>query len=144
MIKKVNREEEVVTGHIWSMPKYNARKRGDLQEKLKHAYSALRKEFRQVFDKLGPNFDQLSADEKNGVYEKKASAWYQVTYHPSWVKKSLEMHKVDGAGGETLMLSFCWIATDFLARIKIRSREVGNLDPTKPINSLVRYLSDRI
>ncbi|KAE9452207.1 hypothetical protein C3L33_15881, partial [Rhododendron williamsianum] len=57
------------------------------------------KEFRQVFDKLGPNFDQLSADEKNGVYEKKASAWYQVTYHPSWVKKSLEMHKVDGAGG---------------------------------------------
>ncbi|KAI8569071.1 hypothetical protein RHMOL_Rhmol02G0249700 [Rhododendron molle] len=141
---KVNREEEVVTGNIWSMPKYNARKRGDLQEKLKHAYSALRKEFRQVFDKLGPNFDQLSADEKNGVYEKKASAWYQITYHPSWVKKSVEMHKVDGAGGETLMLSFCWIATDFLARIKIRSREVGNLDPTKPINSLVRYLADRI
>ncbi|KAH7841023.1 hypothetical protein Vadar_024594 [Vaccinium darrowii] len=141
---KVSHEEEVVTGHIWSMPKYNSRKRGDLQEKLKNAYSALRKEFRQFFDKLGPDFDQLSADEKNGVYEKKASAWYQVTYHPSWVKKSMDMQNIDGAGGETLMLSFCWIATDFLARIKIRSRELGNLDSTKPINSLVRYLADRI
>ncbi|KAH7839138.1 hypothetical protein Vadar_000215 [Vaccinium darrowii] len=141
---KVSHEEEVVTGHIWSMPKYNSRKRGDLQEKLKHAYSALRKEFRQFFDKLGPDFDQLSANEKNGVYEKKASAWYQVTYHPSWVKKSMDMQNIDGASGETLMLSFCWIATNFLARIKIRSREVGNLDSSKPINFLVRYLADRI
>ncbi|KAH7845545.1 hypothetical protein Vadar_003370 [Vaccinium darrowii] len=69
---KVSREEEVVTGYVWSMPKNNSQKRGDLQEKLKHAYSALRKEFRQVFDKLGPDFDH------NVVYEKKASAWYQV------------------------------------------------------------------
>jgi len=57
-------------------------------------------------------------------------------------EKSQEMQTIDGAGGETLMLSFCWIATDFLAQIKIRSRELGNFDSTKLINSIVRYLAD--
>ncbi|XP_057511049.1 RNA-dependent RNA polymerase 6-like [Actinidia eriantha] len=140
---KVNREEEIVTGHIWSMPKYNSRKRGDLQEKLKHAYFALRKEFRQFFEKMGSDFDHLSDEEKNRIYERKASAWYQVTYHPRWVKESLELQEPNGAG-ETMMLSFAWIATDYLARIKIRSRGIGNLQSTKPINSLGRYLADRI
>ncbi|KAL6980202.1 RNA-dependent RNA polymerase [Sarracenia purpurea var. burkii] len=141
---KVIREEEVVTGHIWSMPKYNSRKRGELQEKLKHAYSALRKEFRHEFEKMGSNFEQLSEDEKNTMYERKASAWYQVTYHPRWVKKSLELQEPDGAG-EIVMLSFSWIAADYLARIKVRRRlEIGNLDSTKPVNSIARYLADRM
>ncbi|CAL5358959.1 unnamed protein product [Camellia sinensis] len=139
---KVNREEEVVTGHIWSMPKYNSRQRGELQEKLKHAYSALRKEFRQNFEKIS-DVSQLSDDEKNTLYEGKASAWYQVTYHPSWVKKSLEIQESNGTD-QMLMLSFCWIAADYLARIKIRCRGIENFDSTKPINSLVKYLADRI
>ncbi|CAL5431446.1 unnamed protein product [Camellia sinensis] len=139
---KVVREEEIVTGHIWSMPKYHSRKRGDLQEKLKHAYNSLRKEFRQAFEKMGSDFDQLSNDAKNTMYERKASAWYQVAYHPSWVKKSIELHDSDGSG-KMVMLSFSWIAADYLARIKIRRREMGNLDTTKPINSLAKYLADR-
>ncbi|GFZ08359.1 RNA-dependent RNA polymerase 6 [Actinidia rufa] len=140
---KVNREEEIVTGHIGSMPKYNSSKRGDLQEKLKHASFALRKEFRQVFEKMGSDFDQISDEKENIMYERKASAWYQVTYHPRWVKESLEMQEPNGAG-ETMVLSFAWIATDSLARIKIRSRGIANLQSTKPINSLRWYLADRI
>ncbi|PHT58651.1 RNA-dependent RNA polymerase 6 [Capsicum baccatum] len=54
----VKREEEVVTGHIWSMAKYNAKK---------HSYNILRKEFRNVFEHMEPDFDQLSFDEKNGA-----------------------------------------------------------------------------
>jgi RNA-dependent RNA polymerase len=46
---KVKREEEIVTGHICSMPKYDSRKYGKLKEKLKHSYSALKKEFRQKY-----------------------------------------------------------------------------------------------
>lgn len=76
---KVNREEEVVTGHIWSMPKYSAKKQGELKERLKHAYNMLRKEFRNVFERMDPDFDLLPDDEKNDMYERKASAWYQVT-----------------------------------------------------------------
>ncbi|XP_059658136.1 RNA-dependent RNA polymerase 6-like isoform X1 [Cornus florida] len=140
---KVNREEEVVTGHIWSMPKYSSKKQGELKERLKHAYSALQKEFRNIFEQMDPDIDQPSDKEKNAIYERKASAWYQVTYHPSWLKKSLELQELDGAG-ETVRLSFAWITADYLARIKIRRREIGSIDCIKPIDSLVRYLADRI
>ncbi|KAE8682689.1 hypothetical protein F3Y22_tig00111238pilonHSYRG00409 [Hibiscus syriacus] len=140
---KVKREEEVVTGHIWSMPKYASRKLGDLKEKLSHSYGSLRKEFRQHFENMDLDFQQLNEDEKNEWYERKASAWYQVTYHPKWVKKTLEFQKSDGDEG-VVMLSFAWIAADYLARIKVKHRGTGNFDFGKPINSLVRYLADRI
>lgn len=143
---KVTNEEEVVTGQIWSMPKYNSRKRRDLEEKLQHAYCALRKEFRQVFERMDLGFDKLTENEKNIRYEQKASAWYQMSYHPDWVRKSLDSQEPDDdpSGGETLMFSFSWIPVDYLARIKIRARGAANLDSTKPINSLVSYIAARI
>lgn len=141
---KVKREEEVVTGHVWSMPKYNSRKQGELKERLKHAYSSLKKEFRQFFEKMNLDFDQLSDDEKNILFEQKASAWYQVTYHPTWVKKSLHLQNADEVNGERVMLSFAWITADYLARIKIRRMGIGNIDSSKPINSLATFLVDRI
>ncbi|KAL0311780.1 UNVERIFIED_CONTAM: RNA-dependent RNA polymerase 6 [Sesamum radiatum] len=113
---KVNREEEVVTGHIWSMPKYSSKKQGELKERLKHAYSTLRKDFRKVFECMGPEFDQLSDDEKNIMYEKR----------------------------HQLGTSFAWIAADYLARIKIKRRMMENTISTKPIDSLGRYLADKI
>ncbi|KAF8400643.1 hypothetical protein HHK36_013942 [Tetracentron sinense] len=140
---KINREEEVITGHIWSMPKYSSRKQGELKEKLKHAYSALKKEFRHTFESIDGDWQQLTDDEKNTVYEQKASAWYQVTYHPRWVKKSLELREPDGAEVPA-MLSFAWIPADYLVRIKIRSRGMGSVDTSKPINALACYLADRI
>ncbi|XP_059289899.1 RNA-dependent RNA polymerase 6-like [Lycium ferocissimum] len=140
---KVNGEEEVVTGHIWSMPKYSAKKQGELKERLKHAYHTLRKEFRNVFEHIEPDFDMLRDDEKNDMYERKASAWYRVTYHPDWVTRSLELKTLD-AVPNTVMLSFAWIAADYLARIKIRHRGMQYSDSTKPINSLGRYLVDKI
>lgn len=78
---KVTREEEVVTGHVWSMPMYNSRKQGELKERLKHSYSSLRKEFRQVFETMYyQGFEDLSEEERNKVFEQKASAWYQVSF----------------------------------------------------------------
>ncbi|XP_077220203.1 RNA-dependent RNA polymerase 6 [Tasmannia lanceolata] len=115
----VNSEEEVVTGHIWSMPKYNSRKQGDLKERLKHAYTALHKEYRCAFEAIGPDIQQLTEEEKNNVYEQKASAWYQVTYHPRWVKRSRDLNESDGYGVR-VQLSFAWITADYLVRIKVR------------------------
>ncbi|KAK4728210.1 hypothetical protein R3W88_021198 [Solanum pinnatisectum] len=141
---QVNGEEEVVTGHIWSMAKYNSKKQGELKERLKHAYNVLRKEFRNVFEHMDPDFDQLSIDEKNDMYERKASAWYRVTYHPHWVTRTvLEMKKTDVVSN-TVMLSFAWIAADYLARIKIRQRGMQHSDSTKRVDSLGRYLVDKI
>lgn len=152
---KVNNEEEVVTGHVWSMPKYSSKKLGELKERLKHAYNNLRKDFRKVFEQMEPNIDDhnhhlLSEEEKNLLFERKASAWYQVTYHPRWVQKSLELLVPDGdAGANTVMLSFGWIAADYLARIKIRMRNnstgIENCSNSgKPIDSFRKYVADRI
>ncbi|XP_047972265.1 RNA-dependent RNA polymerase 6 [Salvia hispanica] len=140
---KVNSEDEVVTGHIWSMPKFSSKKQGELKERLKHAYSALRKDYRKIFECMGPEFDQLPDHEKNALYEQKASAWYEVTYHESWVKKSKELQEMDDSG-KTVLLSFAWIAADYLARMKIRRRRMENAISNKPIDSLGRYLADKI
>lgn len=76
---KVKHEEELVTGHVWSMPKYTSRKQGELKERLRHSYSAMRTEFRHVFETMNDSgFEHLSDEEKNLLYEQKASAWYQV------------------------------------------------------------------
>ncbi|KAH9666211.1 RNA-dependent RNA polymerase 6 [Citrus sinensis] len=131
----VNRKE---FRHIWSMPKYNSRKQGELQERLKHSYSALRKEFRQVFEKMNSDFE-LTDNEKNVLYEQKASAWYQVTYHREWVKKSLDLLE-QGSARSVVLLSFAWIANDYLARIKIKCREMANIGKSKPVNNLARLL----
>ncbi|XP_021822322.1 RNA-dependent RNA polymerase 6 [Prunus avium] len=141
---KVKREEEIVTGHVWSIPKSNSKKQGELKERLSHSYNALKKEFRQMFENLDSNLEALTDDEKNLLCEKKASAWYQVTYHPKWVKQSPPLQEPDGPGDVVVMLSFAWIAADYLARIKIKCRGVEHIDSTKPINSLKRYLVDRI
>ncbi|KAL6208405.1 hypothetical protein ACLB2K_019355 [Fragaria x ananassa] len=137
----VLREEEIVTGYIWSMPK--SRKRGELQDQLKQAYSALKKEFRECFERINGDFKSMSDDQKNFMYEQKASAWYMVTYHPKLVEKSLYLQGPDGPG-DVPMLSFAWIATDYLARIKIRRSGVEKINSRKPINTLRRYLADRI
>ncbi|KAM7258329.1 hypothetical protein ACFE04_014070 [Oxalis oulophora] len=140
---KVKREEELVTGHIWSMPKHTSKKQGDLKEKLQHSYSALRKEFRQKFEMLGSDLDVLTDEERNELYEKKASAWYQVTYHPQWVKESLKLQD-PGNAENVKILSFPWIATDYLVRIKIRGQDMGNIDFSKPVNALVKFLANKI
>ncbi|KAI6680171.1 hypothetical protein NL676_034052 [Syzygium grande] len=141
---KVNNEEELVTGHVWSMPKYASCKQGDLKERLKHSYTALRKDFREKFEMLDSYSELLSDEERNLLYEQKASAWYQVTYHPKCVKKLVDLHEHDDGGTNALKLSFAWIAADFLARIKIRKQKGRNLDLAKPINSLSKYIADRI
>ncbi|KAL8144449.1 hypothetical protein V2J09_017481 [Rumex salicifolius] len=141
---KVSQEEEIVTGHVWSMPKSNSKKQGELKDKVKHAYNSLKKEFRQKFDCLGPEFDQIQGDERHGVYERKASAWYQVTYHPERLKSAMETVP-EAEAGHKVMLSFAWIPADYLARIKLRSNEKKFSEgSSKPIDSLMKFLSLRI
>ncbi|PIA42460.1 hypothetical protein AQUCO_02000123v1 [Aquilegia coerulea] len=134
---KVNTEEEVVSGHIWSMPRYNGRKQRELKERLKHAFHALRKEFRNIFENVDPD---LQGDLKIKMYEQKASAWYQVTYHPQWVKKSLELGRIE-EDEDTVpaFLSFAWIPVEYLARIKIRNLGTEHSDTRKPC--LAHYLA---
>ncbi|KAK3438165.1 hypothetical protein EUGRSUZ_C02779 [Eucalyptus grandis] len=130
---KVNNEEELVTSHVWSMPNYASRKQGELKDRLKHCYVALRKEFREIFETLDLDSKSLSNEKRNLL---------------SPTKKSVDLREHDDGGTSALMLSFAWIAAwiaaDVLARIKIRNQEGGDLDSAKPINSLSKYIADRI
>ncbi|KAM0932075.1 putative RNA-directed RNA polymerase [Dioscorea sansibarensis] len=139
----ISSEGEIVTGHIWSLPKYSSRRQGELKERLKNAYSALHKEFRHIFETIGSDSGHLIDDEKNALYECKASAWYQVTYHPVWVKKSSEIKEPDG-NVIPARLSFAWIAADFLVRIKMKRQERRRVDCKKPIDHLADYLLERL
>ncbi|KQK09241.1 probable RNA-dependent RNA polymerase SHL2 [Brachypodium distachyon] len=116
---RVRTEAELVTGHMWSLPKYNSRKQGEMRERIKNAYAAFQKEYRSVFESLTDQC-QITDDEKNLLYERKASAWYQVTYHPKWVEKLRAMLDEDGEE-RPVRFSFAWIAVDYLVRIKLRS-----------------------
>ncbi|KAK3121279.1 hypothetical protein QOZ80_8BG0650010 [Eleusine coracana subsp. coracana] len=120
----VRTEAELVTGEIWSLTENNRRKKQDIKEKkqdikerLKYAYSDLQKQFRSMFDSIEAGHREVSDERKNMAYEMKASAWYQVTYHPVWVRRSREIEP----NGEA-KLSFAWIAVDYLAQIKMRRR----------------------
>ncbi|KAF8692040.1 hypothetical protein HU200_039989 [Digitaria exilis] len=120
----VHTEAELVTGEIWSLTERNKRKNNEIKERIKHAYSKLHQEFRNIFESLGADRCQTSEDKKNLVYEMKASAWYQVTYHPEWIQRSRKMIELDGKEMPA-RLSFAWIAVDYLTRIKMRCQEVN-------------------
>jgi RNA-dependent RNA polymerase len=49
------------------------------------------------------------------IYEMKASAWYQVTYHPEIIRS-----REPGDEDAPTRLSFAWIAVDYLAQIKMK------------------------
>jgi len=133
----------VVTGHLCSLNKHNSRKQGEIKERLKNAYYALNKQYRRAFEEVGQDLVELTDEEKNTRYESKASAWYQVTYHPRWLEKFIEMKDPDGELVPP-RLSFAWIPADYLVRIKVKNRDKGKVGGGKPIDSLASYLSQRI
>ena len=81
----VHTEAELVTGEVWSF----TGKKFKYEERLHYAYSQLHKEFRIIIESIG-DIGLFSDDKKNLAYEMKASAWYQITYHPKW-RKTMEL-----------------------------------------------------
>ena len=126
----VRSEGEIVSGHLTSFTsKSNSRVKSDLNDRIKRSYTHLRDEFRVLFEQLaaaGGEEEEYKLNErgKEGmqVYvdkelERKASAWYHVTYYPDFVR---ELEKADL--GKVLLLSFPWIAHGHLCRIKKRKK----------------------
>jgi len=124
----VGTEAELVTGEIWSLTERNKRRKNEIKERLKHAYSKLHQEFRSIFESIGADHGNISDEKKMLVYEMKASAWYQVTYHPKWIQRLREMSEFDGKEMPA-RLSFAWIAVDYLTRIKMRRRGQADAIP---------------
>lgn len=132
----VKREGEVVTGRISSLSKLNSRRQGEIKERLQHAYKALRKEFRLVFE--GTKDSENPEPRKQSDYEAKASAWYHVAYHPTWVQKAMELIEPNGYHSAPL-LSFPWVSVDYLAQIKLQ-KLCPDVDYSSTVRSFTSFL----
>jgi len=126
----------VVTGRISTLSKLNSRKQGEIKERLQHAYRALRNEFRFIFQ--GKTDGETPEPCKRSEYEAKASAWYHVTYHPTWVQKARELTEPDGYFTSPL-LSFPWISVDYLAQIKLQ-KLCPNVDYSSRVKAFTTVL----
>ncbi|KAJ1418369.1 RNA-dependent RNA polymerase, eukaryotic-type [Sesbania bispinosa] len=102
----IETEAEIISGNILKMSKYfNERK--DL-EGINHAVMSLRKEARSWFNEM------ISKSHSQGDHDAYAiaSAWYHVTYHPSfWGCYNEGLNRVH-------FLSFPWCVHDTLVKIK--------------------------
>ncbi|KAL6843315.1 hypothetical protein ACP4OV_027028 [Aristida adscensionis] len=125
-------EAELVTGEIWLLGQRNNRMQHGVKDRLKYAYSQLRKKFRRIFGSIETDRCGISDDARNLVYEMKASAWYKVTYGPEWIQKTREM--MESSGKEMpARLSFAWIVVDYLAQIKTRCHGEGTVEGRMPL-----------
>lgn len=102
----IRREAEILSGSIMKMSK-SFTKRRDL-ESITLAVKALRKEARTWFNEKPTGLDDWEPDDPYA----KASAWYHVTYHPSYWGTCNEGLKRDH------YLSFAWCVYDKLIEIK--------------------------
>ncbi|KAL5553270.1 hypothetical protein UlMin_040671 [Ulmus minor] len=101
----IKTEAEILSGSIMKMSRYFTKRRD--AESISVAVRALRKEARSWFSENGNNSDSGSDD-----VLAKASAWYYVTYHPSYWGSYNEGLKRDH------YLSFPWCVYDKLVGIK--------------------------
>ncbi|KAA8532480.1 hypothetical protein F0562_032520 [Nyssa sinensis] len=110
----IKTEAEILSGSIMKMSKSFDRRRD--AESIGLAVRSLRKEARSWFNKKGSESDD------NDEFAKKASAWYHVTYHPSYWGSYNEGMDRDH------FLSFPWCVYDRLIQIKKdKSRRSLNL-----------------
>ncbi|XVF43431.1 hypothetical protein PTKIN_Ptkin02bG0039600 [Pterospermum kingtungense] len=116
----IKTEAEILSGGIMKMSKSFTRRRD--AEAIGVAVKSLRKEARSWFNEK----ESGSESEKDDAYAK-ASAWYHVTYHPSYWGQYNEGMKRDH------FLSFPWCVYDQLIRIK---REMAPLRRALNLSSL--------
>lgn len=101
----IKSEAEILSGSIMKMSKSFTKRRDT--ESINMAVRSLRKEARTWFNEKGTGLDSGADD----VYAK-ASAWYHVTYHPSYFGNYNEGMNRDH------YLSFPWCVYDKLVQIK--------------------------
>ena len=102
----IKTEAEMLSGNVLKKSRHFDKKRDF--ESANYAVKALIKEARTWFNTLGNEVAESDDDE----YEKKASAWYHVTYHPRYWGR----YNVDK--GRDHFLSFAWCAFHKLVVIK--------------------------
>ncbi|KAI8068314.1 RNA dependent RNA polymerase-domain-containing protein [Gongronella butleri] len=116
----------------------------DLHAHMMRAVTALRLKYRRIFD------DEFDADRranttKDGAdassepptswnaakrveKERKAAAWYYVTYHPSEIQ-----HTMRGGSNRKRFLSFPWVVDEILCEIAVRQHNASDVSALDPV-----------
>lgn len=100
-------EDEILTGNLRNRATYlqrDNRKYGDMKDRILAAIKNLHNEAKEWFD------SSCNSEE----HQRLASAWYHVTYHPSYFQESVNC------------LSFPWIVGDVLLSIKSVNSHMNN------------------
>jgi RNA-dependent RNA polymerase len=117
----IRNEADIISGNIASLSNFvgSNKRKGDIRETIMSAVKSLKQEARRWFDSdTGKQFD-------------KASAWYYVTYHPSYRGERNSHVPYDNSGH---LISFPWVVHDILLRIKRRGHQATDY----PESSAVR------
>lgn len=127
----IETEAEIVSGYIIKMAKCFEKKR--VLDAVTSATRSIRKEAKAWFDKAS---ESGSSNSDAGEMYAKASAWYYVTYHPSYWGRCIE----EGITCEHF-LSFPWCINDTLIEIKKKKKnERLRAGSGQNISSLLHHL----
>ena len=121
---EIQTEAEMLTGNVLKSSRHFNRRRDSESANL--AVKSLMQEARKWFNEQGSE-----SSDKADVAKAKASAWYYVTYHPSY------WGRYNGKDRDHF-LSFAWCICDKLVKIK---KDNSSSRKSSPIPSLVNFFS---
>lgn len=108
----VRNEADIISGNIASLSNFvgGNKRKGDIRETILASVKALKNEARGWFQGNSDTDKQFA----------KASAWYYVTYHPSYWGNRNNHVRDDNSGH---LISFPWVTHDILLRIKRKKNQ---------------------
>ncbi|GBG74512.1 hypothetical protein CBR_g18922 [Chara braunii] len=104
----------------------------DTREALREEYRKLREEFRQQFDRGFEDVDDSDQEFLEHNRKACASAYYYVTYHPSFL--NLFEALCHGNEASEPLLSFPWVVFDYLMQIKMAKTQQKRQGRDSPCN----------
>lgn len=118
----VRNEADIISGSIASLSNFvgSNKRKGDIRETILSGVKSLKQEARRWFGDIS-NTDKQFA---------KASAWYHVTYHPSYRVERNNHVPYDNSGH---LISFPWVVHDILLRIKRRRNQTSDYSESSAV-----------
>lgn len=118
----VRNEADIISGNIASLSNFvgSNKRKGDIRETILSGVKSLKQEARRWFGDIS-NTDKQFA---------KASAWYHVTYHPSYRVERNNHAPYDNSGH---LISFPWVVHDILLRIKRKRNQTSDYSESSAV-----------
>ncbi|CAM6085234.1 unnamed protein product [Calypogeia fissa] len=120
----IKTEAEALSGNILPLSKYYVKGQREVKDRIGYAVRSLQSEARSWFKHGYDDAPSVHSGESStpGLEEReafaKASAWYHVTYHESYLLRS------NAGQSHQYLLSFPWVVHETLLNVKKRNRRI--------------------